>query len=57
MKNLPLKQLEKDKDKIEQLIQETDNRLTQERIQLYRLDGVRAYLQDNINKLKGGGEE
>ena len=45
MKSLSLKALEKDKERINQMIAKTQ-------IQLYRLDGILRYLEDNIKALK-----
>ena len=44
-KSLTLKQLEKDKGQIETMI-------TQTQVQLYRLDGILGYINDNIKALK-----
>jgi len=45
-KSLILKDLEKDRERIIQLMQQTQ-------IQVYRLDGILGYLNDNIKALKG----
>lgn len=49
-KSLRLKDLEKDRERITELLQQTQ-------IQLYRLDGALGYLNDNIKTLKEEGRE
>jgi len=52
MFELNLKELEKDKKEIEQATVNLKEQLTQQQIQLYRLDGALGYINDNIKKIK-----
>ena len=52
-KSLTLKDLERDKKQIEDRMQKIRGQITQLQVQLYRLDGVMGYLQDNIKKMEG----
>jgi len=52
MFELNLKELEKDRQKIEQAIVNLKEQLAQHQVQLYRLDGALGYINDNIKKIK-----
>lgn len=54
MKSLTLKQLEKDKQDIEQKLVQAQDQLNIWQTNIIRLQGILAYINNNIKNLKGG---
>ena len=52
MNKLNLKQLEKDKQELEQTMDKLRQQILNQQIQLYRLDGALGYINDNITHIK-----
>ena len=57
MKSLTLKKLEEDKEKLEKLMQELSQRVSQAQTQFVGFQGALAYINDNIKQLKEVGDD
>ena len=53
MTNLNLKKLKRDKEKLEKLIGQSREQISQLNIQVLRLDGALGYVLDNIKEIEG----
>lgn len=51
-KSLTLEQLKKDKQRMLEMLQRTQQQLSQLQIQAYRFHGIVSYLDDNIKALE-----